>query len=99
MAPCGAWSERDGRQDRYLELNPNRQPMIKHALCNLVLRHNVLRRESRSLDRASRSFDVEDATQKTQDFHLHTKARMGYVPILSVGGVVGVESLAVRAKI
>jgi len=57
--------------------------MIKHALCISVFRHDTLRRAKDHWEELQ-SFDIEDKTTAIDGVHLHTKARMGYVPILAV---------------
>lgn len=40
--------------------------------------------QGQGLSGALQSLDNEDSIEETQDFHLHTKARMGNIPIVAV---------------
>ncbi len=56
--------------------------MIKHAHCNLVLRHKFAA-QSQDLCDGSQSFD-QSTYAETQDFHLQAKARMGFnIPMVA----------------
>ena len=40
--------------------------------------------QSQDLYDTLQSFNIEDRIEETQDLHLHTKARMGNIPIVAV---------------
>lgn len=64
--------------------------MIKHAQCTSVLRHDCCAEIKGPGDQQLlQSFDLGDAvtTAETQELHLHTKARMGNIPIVAVADV------------